>query len=69
MNEEFREEWERDRQRINKISERIYDEEEENECFDIWEYACELERLATKYLYQVRSTESLRTKLIEEGTK
>jgi len=64
MNEELAKEWEQDRQRINKIAERIYDEE--NECFDIWEYACELEQLATKYLYQFRDAESLRVKSIEE---
>lgn len=64
MNEELAKEWEQDRQRINNISERIYDEE--NECFDIWEYACELEQLATKYLYRFRGAESLRTKSVEE---
>lgn len=58
MNAELTAEWEADRKRINKIAARIYDEGEE--CFDIWEYACELEELATKYLFRFSTAEHLR---------
>lgn len=64
MNAELNAEWEADRKRINKIAARIYDEEEE--CFDIWEYACELEELATKYLFRFATADKLRVSAMKK---
>ena len=64
MNAELTAEWEADRKRINKIGARIYDEGEE--CFDIWEYACELEELATKYLFRFATAETLKLAALKE---
>lgn len=64
MNDELLKEWNRDRERINNISESLYDED--SDLFDMFEYACELEQLASKYLYRFNIAERSRMILVEE---